>query len=133
MKIKEYSSNELKYYRKPPAISIHQNGLINLSKTLCKSIGIKEGTKVGIGVNPDNETDWFLILNAPDGFPVYRISKQRENIGFFSKGIVDMVTEKLGMYFERSVYMTVSTEPVKENLYPIITRGAQVRGEKRKS
>jgi hypothetical protein len=130
MKLKEYNSNNVKRKKSRPSISLHTNGVIGLSAALVQTLGIKEGTMLSFLQDEENPTNWYLKMEAIDGFPVKRVNSKRHQLCIQTKGMINIMIHSLQIINKGFVVIPVSIIQEKPNIYPLITKAVTEKGGK---
>ena len=108
-------------------ISFNRNGVISISSTATRDIGLKPGQKVSVVNDLDNPDDRFLTLDKEEGFVLRPPSADNNMLLFNCSALAHKIIDYT-IADAKMVSMMLVTIPVingKQKLYPIITSSAK--------
>jgi len=121
MKLKIYNADNAASTGKSskPTLSFSKNGLISFNKAAVLKHGLKEGMKVEIAEDEENDGDWYFKVGSENGF-ILRSYKGGEDgrLNFNSSKIVTYITEPLGL---EKANIPIAPEPTEEGWYALLT------------
>jgi hypothetical protein len=132
MKLIRFDANTASGFRSGEStIRFNAAGAVSLSKTFVQKAKLKKTDKVFVAQDEENPTDWYLVVDNKNGFPL-RAGSNGEGMQFNNAYTSKSVMEALDIS-ARSVAFRIATEPAdvddpelkKHSVFAILTATAK--------